>query len=1122
MLDLICSARRADNIDALYDAVGRNIAQKKKQLILVPETHSHRAEKRLLHQWGNGAGRWAQVMTFTRLADRALEAAGKSPETVDPGGRVLLMYKAVRSVESSLTYYRQAAGRADMLSGLISVASEFRSCRIEPEQLLAGMGGMSRKLQDISLIYAAYCAQCAGRAAHGSDRLEAALEAIASFDRVREAGICIYGFQGFTAAEYGVIEKLLQNGADMTVALDLGSDPQLFAEQAKTRGRLERLAADHGLRWNVVVPPVVQRREEPCLEQAADCLFDFSIPAYTGDSKGIKLYSCKDVSEECELVAGLCRQLVLSGKARLRDIAVVSGEAEQYEKYLEQSFQQYGLPIYSSRREDFLEKPAAAAALGAFRAVEDHFSFQSVLRYLKSDLMGLDREEQELLENYAYTWQIRGNNWFRTWDMSPDGYDGTPAPELLERLNDIRLRLVGPLDALRQALPASAEGKVYTAAVRAHMERTGLQARIEQRAEKLQAAGRRQEAAEYVQICEILSGALEQFDAVMGEDVLARQDFLPLLEMVLSQYTIGTIPVSLDAVEFSDFQRAAFGSVRYLFVLGAREGALPPAVTGSGLLRERDRIQLETCGISLTQSDDERISESLSAVYQVISSAVKQICFIYPRQTFGGVAAAKSYLLGRLETVFPQSAIRVAGPLVRRLRLLCRGPAFELLCTEAESPEGMAAAACFAGQPEGSRHARLLDYAADPRGRLSQGLRIEGLYGSSVYMSATRAEKFYSCPFSFFMQYGLRAKERKTAAFEATNVGTLVHYVVENAVRTLSLDPSRSSDEVVELYVDQFLRERLHSVDQTARFAANYAMIRQNIKAIVRDIMEEIAASDFVPIAFEMDFGGPEGYPPYTVRSGRTALELHGQIDRVDGYIRNDVLYVRVSDYKTGSKAFTLSDILSGLNMQMFIYLLMLQNAPEGALRALSRAAIGRAAGSMSPCAALYIPAKSPYVSPPAADAEAGAGVDLEAERQKKVRRLGFVSDDPELIDALERSDDGRYRFLPVGRTKKGGFTAASKVVSADEMQALLDLTRDRLTDMAGRIAKGDIQASPYIKGNVRYCDWCPYQPACQFDAAMRSDRYRYIRSYKKDELMARIAAEQQRRTEKTEGFHGN
>ena len=176
MLTMICSAVRQDNIDAIYNCAGHGIAAGKKQLILVPETHSHRAEKHLLDRWGNRAGLYAQVMTFTKLADRALKEAGRELMPIDKGGRVLLMYKAVRSVESSLEYYKNAAERPDMLSSLISVASEFRSCLIEPEQLMAQRESMNAKLRDISLIYAAYCAQCEGRAAHGSDKLESAVD----------------------------------------------------------------------------------------------------------------------------------------------------------------------------------------------------------------------------------------------------------------------------------------------------------------------------------------------------------------------------------------------------------------------------------------------------------------------------------------------------------------------------------------------------------------------------------------------------------------------------------------------------------------------------------------------------------------------------------------------------------------------------------------------------------------------------------------------------------------------------------------------------------------------------------------------------------------------------------
>ena len=1105
MLKLICSARRQDNIDEIYRMVGDGIVHGRRQLILVPETHSHRAEKRLLRQWGNGAGLLAQVMTFTKLADRTLQQAGEQLLPIDKGGRILLMYKAVRAVESNLEYYKNAASRPDMLSSLLSVASEFRSCLIEPEQLMEQMEGMSQKLRDICLIYTAYCAQCAGYAAHGSDKMERAAEYITGFAGVQDADIYIYGFQGFTAAEYRIMKNLIESGHDLAIALDRGEDTQLFAEQFKTTGRLERLASASGRQWESIAPPIGVSGKADCLDILAKSMFDFSVPVWEKGSKEIQLYSCKDVMEECELAAGICRQLVLEENTRLRDIAIVSADAEKYEKYLEQSFQRYGLPLYISHREDLLDKPAAAAALGAFRALEDHFSFRSVLRYMKSDLVGLTREEQELLENYAYTWQMRGNNWFREWTLSPEGYDGREAPEELETLNSIRKKLVEPLEHLKESLPASGQASIYIAAIRRHLEEIGLEGQIEARAEQLRVQGRTQEGAEYVQIYDMICTALDQFEAAFTEEELQRAEVLHLLELMLGQYSIGTIPVSLDSIELSDFQRAAFGHVDHLIILGAREGAMPPVVTGGSLLKERDRIQLETCGIELTQSDEERTFEYMSDIYQVADSAVKEIIFTYPRRGFGGNSTAKSYLLERIEEVFPQSRMIDAEQILRRNRLLAEIPAFEVLSSRDDTPESMAAQAWFKGKAEAAYFEALCRYAEAPRHAIRDLNRVTGLYGDTLYMSATRAEKFYSCPFSFFMQYGMKAKERRKAAFEATNVGTLVHYVVENAVRILSLDHSKQCDAVVEQYVTEFLQSRLGGREEkTARFMVNYDRITDNIKAIVRNIMEELAASDFVPIAFEMNFGGKDGYVPYTVRSGSTNLELHGSIDRVDGYVKDDVLYLRVSDYKTGSKVFTLSDILDGLNMQMFIYMLMLRGVDTKTLSALGQARLGQPSHAAYSCAALYIPAKSPYVHM-SADSSAA---EIEEQREKKVKRIGIVCEDDDLIEALEHSKEGKYRFLPVSRTAKGALSSTSQVADMEEIGDLICETERNLARMAGRISGGEIAASPYSRGGMKYCDWCPYRAACQFDTGMSGDRYRYIKKQKKDAVIAKIREE--------------
>ena len=68
MITLICSDDREDNIDHIYGLVSEGAAAGRRQLVIVPETHSHYAEKRLLAQCGVCPGQdlFARVGQVTR------------------------------------------------------------------------------------------------------------------------------------------------------------------------------------------------------------------------------------------------------------------------------------------------------------------------------------------------------------------------------------------------------------------------------------------------------------------------------------------------------------------------------------------------------------------------------------------------------------------------------------------------------------------------------------------------------------------------------------------------------------------------------------------------------------------------------------------------------------------------------------------------------------------------------------------------------------------------------------------------------------------------------------------------------------------------------------------------
>ena len=74
------------------------------QVLIVPEQHSHDAERRLCGVAGNSVSLGAEVLSFTRLASRLFSVAGGLAEpTLDPGGRLRLMAVARRSVAEGVT-----------------------------------------------------------------------------------------------------------------------------------------------------------------------------------------------------------------------------------------------------------------------------------------------------------------------------------------------------------------------------------------------------------------------------------------------------------------------------------------------------------------------------------------------------------------------------------------------------------------------------------------------------------------------------------------------------------------------------------------------------------------------------------------------------------------------------------------------------------------------------------------------------------------------------------------------------------------------------------------------------------------------------------------------------------
>ena len=1094
MLTILLGPPGCGKTALMLTRIGERAGRGAPSLLLTPESGSHQQERRLLETCGNRASAFARVRTFSTLTEDVLAAAGKNPRTLDAGGRVLTMYRALARCGDGLTYYR-GASRPELLRRLLELAEELKAAAVPPERLLAAAD--SDRLRDLALIYTQYCALCAGGLMDPTDRLTAAMDALPETGLLRDTAVFIDDFDLLTGQKYAALAVLLRAAESVTFALPMGEDEQLYLEQRRTLSRLRRLAEGCGAPCVEETLPATAQVRPSGLEKLTAELFDYRAePAES--CEGVELYIAADPEEECELAAALLRQRALGG-CRLRECAVVCGDLTEYGPLLERAFARYETPLFLSVKEDILLKPALQAALGGLQALEDGLPAESVLDWLKTGLCGLQAEELYRLENYVLQWNISGAKWRSPFTLPTCGY-GNPEPDEADRLAAVeraRQRVAALLEPLDRALRACRTGGDYAAALEAHLEQLGLEEGLTERTDRLRDLGLRRQAAEYAQLWDILTAALEQFAGAMAEEELDRTAFLRLLRLMLGQYDVSAIPVSLDSVQAVAPERMALGPLRHLIVVGGREGLLPVDKSPDSLLTESDRQLLETAGIELSQNAEERAFQQQLALVRVLAAPGESVTVTVPRRDGGGAECRMSYAALRIKTLLGLTP-KDAGAALATLRLTAPGPLYALACAAAErggsGPSAAALRKC-AGRDGGYLNA-LRAYAAGPRGPIPDPALVRALYGGRLRLTASRLEQLSACRFAYFMQYGLKAKPRREARVGAPEAGTFVHYVVENAVRDLCQGTETDPQQAAARWAERYLRELPRT--GARRQAAQLRAIGGLAADVVRNAWEEIGAGDFEPRCFELGFGmGEDGLPPLTIGTGDDTFEVRGQIDRLDLWQQGGTDYLKVVDYKTGHKSFRLSDVLEGVNLQLFLYLLALRRAPREELAR-------RGIAAPAPAAALYLPARAPYAAcPPDADEE-------ERRRllDKELRRIGLVVDDQKVLRAMER--DGAYRFLPVRVKRDGGFTAESHVASPEELERLLRLTEAQAARAAALVRAGDVEAQPYEDGQRTACDWCDYKTACHFDPTMRKDRLRRLDHCPDGEVHERLRREEE------------
>ncbi len=1051
------------------------------QVLLVPENTSYEAELDLCRALGPTASRDAEVLSFQNLATRVLgETGGLADFTLDNGGKLLTMRMALQELQGQLKVFDRPSQRAAFLRQLVELADELYTYEIAPETLWERVQDMEEsagdKLRDIALLYNLYDTRLHSGDIDRRSRLQKLRDQLEKSTYLVGKDVYLDGFSYFNRTEESIVEIILRQANSVTVTLlgNRGRD-DLFLNATRQKDRLVRIA--QATKYPCQIEYLVPSCDTP-LQHLEKYLFGGDRP-WENEAEEISLRQAGTAYTECDWTAAEILRLVRSGQYRYRDISVASRDMERYAPILENAFARAGIPAYISRRNDILEKPVITMLLGAVDAVTGGFEYEDMFRYLKTGLAGIAQDACDELENYVVRWEIRGTMWLREkdWTAHPGGYglaETDSSRAQLERINRVRRAVAEPLrglyDDLKTCKIARDKAKaLYRFAVRSHVPEA-LEVKVAHHVQE----GQVQLAEEYRQLWEIFCGVLDQFVEILGDSELSGEEFARLLRLVLTQYSVGTIPATLDQVKVSEITRNDRHRVKCLFLLGANDHVLPAVETAGGVLDKSDREALQERQILLSDERVDQLDQELQHIYACLAQPTERLFVSWATTDISGGQLRPSFVVERIRTLFPQVTVEEEDG---AYRAEVAASALELAGEQKSLWKYLEATGRYGDVLHAMERSRTIQ-----RGQLSPDA-VRSLYGNTYGMSASRMDQMKRCHFGYFMQYGLKAKERRAAGFEAPEIGTFIHYLLEKVSADVMERGGYGNVAKTELrslvqhYVDRYAEAYIDSyAEKSARFRYLFSRLKKAAWAMVENIADELAVSDFKPLQFELGFGGRDGaLPAITIQEGDATLSVSGKVDRIDGWLHDGKLYLRVVDYKTGKKSFDLTDLRYGLGIQMLLYLFTLCRSGQEYF-----------GHEVVPAGVLYLPARDVILR---ADRGATEG-DIADAMRKELRRSGMVLSEPEVLRAMEHSALESPCYLPVQVKKDGSLSGG--VATAAQLGKLGNYVDNLLHQIARELQQGNIDADPCSRGpQDSACTYCEFASACYFEAGRGGDRLR-------------------------------
>lgn len=1097
-----------------FNEISKLVNKEKKIYIITPEQFSFTAEKKLMDCLSSNAVINAEVITLSRMAYRVIQEVGGNKNNLSKCGKAMLVYSILNKYKQDLKFLGKSDENIDLS---ITAITEFKKHGVTIDSLKQEINNtedtyLKTKLLDMSLIYEKFEEKIINNYIDETDLLDILANSLQETDLVKDSIIYIDEFAGFTYQEYEVIKELIRQAKQVNITicvddfnLNTNPDRDIFYSNKITLSKLLNLVEENEFKLEKPVELDKQYRfktEE--LKHLSDNIYNIKSTKYKKNVENLELFLAKNEYSEVEEIAKKISKLVREQNLRYRDISIITKNIENYSSLIRAIFNKYEIPVFIDEKRDLNQNVIVQYILSILEVLNRNFSLDAVFSYIKLGFLDIEDDEIFKLENYCTKWGIKQSKWKK--DFIYELNDENKKQEI-ERLNELRKQIIEPLLKLQENIRKEKTAESITKKIYSFIQEQNIEEKIIKKIEELEENNLIDLASEYKTSYKTILDILDEIIVIFNKEKMILDEYSKILKIGLKNSGLGKIPGTQDQVIFGDVDRSRSHKVNTVFIIGLNDGVFPSVNKDEGFFNDLDREKLKQDGIELAKGTIDRLYEDNFNIYKAFTTAENRIYLSYLSADSEGKSLRPSTLIGKIKKMFPRLEEK-SDVITKKYEIINKIITYEELIEniaklkKEEQIEEIWYDIYNYYKSQNDWNKKLeedlkgLTYTNIPDKIKKEN--IDKLYGNTLNTSISRLEKYRSCPFSYYLQYGLKLKEKEQLKIRSFNTGSFMHETIDEFfefVKQKNLNLSELEEDEILKIVSKIIDEDLN-IEKNRIFTttAKYKVLVRRLKKIVskalKYIIETIIYSDFNIDGTEIEFGKKGKHKPIVLElDNGKKVEITGKIDRIDTANSEDGKYLRIIDYKSSAKNIDLNEVYAGLQIQLLTY----------------TDAICRQEDIM-PAGIFYFSLLEQIVKVE----KKMTDEEIEDMIRKNFRMKGLIIADVKIIKMNDNTlKSGSSKMVPAALTSSGNVNEKwTNGVNSEEFKVLQEYIYKTIKDISKEILSGNIDLKPYYKKGKTPCEYCEYKAICGFNPRQKNNCYNYIDQKSKDDILLKMKEE--------------